>query len=152
MARSSRIVCTASRACVDTCCASSCEHAKRKSARPTAKRGMTDPLAFERCHHGPPGCSRFMPVDNGKIASLNGGGLCLGRVDFDAALEVGAVLDADARRGNVTDDRAIPLDVHAAACDDVANDFTEDDHVAGLNFRMEMGRRTHGKVIAVERD
>jgi len=78
--------------------------------------------------------------------------LCLGWVDFDAALEVGAVLDADARGGNVTDDRAIPLDVHAAACDDVANDFTEDDHVAGLNFGMEMSRRAHGEFMSVEGD
>src|SRR6266446_3917981 len=91
-------------------------------------------------------------LGRGVFLQLNGGGLCLGRVDFDAALEVGAVLDADARRGNVTDDRAIPLDVHAATRDDVANDFTEDDHVAGLNFGMEMSRRAHGEFMSVERD
>jgi len=40
----------------------------------------------------------------GVFTLLIRGGLRLSWVDFDAALEVGAVLDADARRGNISDD------------------------------------------------
>ena len=38
-----------------------------------------------------------------------------GWVDFDAALEVGAVLNADAGREDIADDGAFLLDVHTAA-------------------------------------
>lgn len=38
------------------------------------------------------------------FARLIGGGLGFGWIDFDATLEMGAVLDADARRGNIADD------------------------------------------------
>ncbi len=38
-----------------------------------------------------------------------------GRVDFDAALELSAVLNANARRRNVADDRAVLFDVDAVA-------------------------------------
>src|SRR5712664_2196955 len=91
-------------------------------------------------------------LGRGVFLQLNGGGLGLGRVDFDAALEVGAVLDANARRGNITDDLAILLDVHAATGEDVADDFAVDDHIASVNFGMELSRRAYGEFMSVERD
>src|SRR5258708_34024873 len=78
--------------------------------------------------------------------------MCLGRVDFDSALEVGAILDGDACRRNITDDLAILLDVHAAAGEDIADNFAEDDHVASVNFGMELSRRAYGQFMSVERD
>src|SRR6266849_10271696 len=91
-------------------------------------------------------------LGRGVFLQLNGGGLRLGRVDFDAALEVGAVLDANARRGNITDDRAILLDVNAAAGQDVADDFAVDDHIASMNFGMELSCRAYGEFVSVKSD
>src|SRR5204862_6358121 len=88
----------------------------------------------------------------GVFHPLVGGGLSLGWVDFDATLEVGAVLDADARRGNISHDRAILLDVDAAACVEVLDDFAVNDHSASLNFGIELGGGAYGQFVAGERD
>ena len=83
---------------------------------------------------------------------LIGGGLGFGWVDFDAASEMGAVFDADARGGNVADDGTVFLDVNAAPSVDIANDLAVSDYVPGVNFRMELSRRAHDEFMAVERD
>src|SRR5437867_1228754 len=88
----------------------------------------------------------------GVFRPLIRGCLGLGWVDFDAALEVGAVLDADARRGNISNDRAILLDVHTAAGMEIPNDFAINDHFAGLNFGIELGGGAHGQFVATKRD
>ena len=88
----------------------------------------------------------------GNQAALACGGLGFGRFDFDAALEMGAIFDADARGGNVADDRAIGLDVDAIAGVDVADDFAKHDDFAGMNFRSEHGRGADGELMAIERN
>ena len=78
------------------------------------------------------------------------GSLGLGRVDFDAALEMGAIFDADTRSGNVTNDRAIRFNIHAVARVEIADDFAEYDYFAGMNFGIELGGRAHGQVMAAQ--
>ena len=88
-----------------------------------------------------------------EIRQLVGGGLLLfGRVDFDAALEMGAVLDADARRINVADDGAILLDVHPPTVVDIADHFAVSNHVASMNFRFELGGGANGEFVTLEAD
>ena len=65
---------------------------------------------------------------------------------------MGAVLDADARRINVADDRAVLLDVDAAAGVHIADDFAVSDDVPRMNFGSKLGRRTDGQFMALERD
>ena len=86
------------------------------------------------------------------LAALDCRGLRFGWVDFDAALEVGAVLNADARRGNIADDGAVLLNVDAAACVEVSDDFAVNDHFASVNFRIELRGGTYREFVAVERD
>src|SRR6266851_5160387 len=83
---------------------------------------------------------------------LIGRGLRLGWVDLDAALEVGAVLDADPRRRNISDDGAILLDVDATACMEIAHDFAVNNHLARVDFRNEIGSRAHGQFMAAKRN
>jgi hypothetical protein len=78
--------------------------------------------------------------------------LGFGRVDFDAALEMGAIFDADAGGGDVAGHRAVGLDVHAIAGVKIADDFAVDNHFAGMNFGIEHGGRTDGELMALERD
>src|SRR5580704_8621006 len=80
------------------------------------------------------------------------GGLGFGRVDFDAALEMGAIFDADAGGRNVADDRAVGLDVYAVARVEVADDFAKRDHLAGMNFRIQHGGGADRELMAIERD
>ncbi len=86
----------------------------------------------------------------GVFHPLVGGGLSLGRVDFDAALEVGAVFNADARRGNIPDDRTIFLDVDATARVEIPDNFAVNDHVARLNLGIELSGGAHGQFVAAE--
>jgi hypothetical protein len=101
-------------------------------------------------------CARMEGVHSARRmrnrALLTHGGLGFGRVDFDAALEMGAIFDADARGGNVADDRAFALDVDAVAGVEVADDFAKHDHLAGMNFGIEHGGGTDGELMAVQRD
>jgi hypothetical protein len=75
-----------------------------------------------------------------------------GWVDFDAALEIGAVLDADARGRNVSGDGAVLFNVHTATRVDVARDFAEGHHVAGMNLGIELGGGTNGEFVTLEAD
>src|SRR6266571_2868993 len=79
-------------------------------------------------------------------------GLRLGRIDLDAALEVGAVLDADPRGRNVSNDGAILLDVDAAACVEIADDFAVNNHLARVDFGNEIGSRAYGQFMAAKRN
>jgi len=90
--------------------------------------------------------------DSGARILLIGGGLGLGRVDFDAALEMSAVLDADARGGNIADHGAIGFDVNAVASVEIADDFTVDHYFTSANFGIEHGVWTYGELMAVQRD
>jgi|SRR5277367_6018117 len=81
-----------------------------------------------------------------------GGNLCLGRIDFDAAFEMGAIFDADAGGGDVAGDGAVLLDVNPPAGMDVADDLAVDDDFAGVYFRIELGIRTDGKFVPGERN
>lgn len=81
-----------------------------------------------------------------------GSGLGFGRVDFDAALEVGAVLDADARGGDIAGHRAVGFDVDAVAGVEIADDFAVDDDFAGANFGIEHGGGADGELMAIQRD
>lgn len=85
-------------------------------------------------------------------ALLVGAGSGFGRVDLDAALEVRAVLDADARRGNVADDRAIFLNIDAGARLNMAHDFAVDDRFARVDFGMQLGGRAYGQFMTAQRN
>jgi hypothetical protein len=87
-----------------------------------------------------------------KLASLIRCGLRLGWVNFDAALEVRSVLDADARRGNVADNRAIRLDVDAVARMDVPHHFAKNHHFCCVNLGMDLSAGANGQCMAAERD
>jgi len=80
------------------------------------------------------------------------GGLGFGWVDFDAALEMGAVFDANPGGGNVAGDRAVTLDVDAIAGIEIADNFAVDDNFAGMNFGVEDGAGANGELMAIERD
>src|SRR6267143_7047661 len=89
---------------------------------------------------GKPPCSIFKDgtilwtYDLGHQVLSISSGLGLGRVDLDTALEMGAILDANPRRGNVAGDRAIRLHVDAVARMDIADDLAVDDDFAGVNL------------------
>jgi len=76
-------------------------------------------------------------------------GLRLGRVDLNAAFEMGTVLDADPRRGNIAGDRPVLLMSTPAGWTDLAQHFAGDDHFARVNFGIEAGpwsrRSVHGR-------
>ena len=76
----------------------------------------------------------------------------LGRVDLDATLELGAVFDADARRGDVADHRAITLDVDAVTGVDIANHFSVNDNFARVNFGSELRRGSDREPVAAQGD
>jgi hypothetical protein len=81
-----------------------------------------------------------------------GGGLGFGRVDFYAALEVGAIFDADARGRNVSDDGAVFFDFDAAASVDVSYKFAGNGNFTRVNFGMELGGGPYDEFVALERD
>ncbi len=88
----------------------------------------------------------------GVFRQLIRGSLGFGWVDLDAAFEMGAVLDADSRRGNIAGDRAVLSNVHAAACMDVPDHFAGDDHFACVNFGIELGGGADDQFMAAQRD
>jgi len=75
-----------------------------------------------------------------------------GRVDFDAALEISAILDADTRGRNISGDGAVLFDVYTATRVDVARDFAEGHHVAGVNFGSELGGGADGEFVTFKAD
>ena len=85
-------------------------------------------------------------------ASVRGVGLGFCRIDFDAALEVGAVFDADAGSGDIADDGAVLADIDASASAQIADNFAENDDFAGFDFGIEQGGRADGEFVATKRD
>jgi len=63
----------------------------------------------------------------GSIVRLRG-------VDFDATLELSAVLNANPRGGDVADDGAIALDVDAIAGMKITDYFSVDNNLARVNL------------------
>ena len=76
----------------------------------------------------------------------------LGALDFDAALEIGAVFDADARRRDVAGDRAVLLDLDAVAGVKIARQVAVDDHFASPNFRAQLAGAADREALAIEDD
>src|SRR5882762_323344 len=113
---------------------SASQHLVRSSAPLSQPNKGRESIPCARSDGSPPqrGCENW--------AVLIRSGLGLGRVDLDAAFEMGAVLDADPRRGNVAADRAVLSNVHAAAGVHVAHYLAGDDHFARVNFGIELGR------------
>src|SRR6266853_130170 len=97
------------------------------------------------------GSLRF--ADRSAIPPLIGGSVVrFGGVDLDATLELRAVFDANARRGNVADDRSIALDVDTVASVHIADHFSVDDIFACMNLRSELRRGPDGESVAAQRD
>ena len=86
------------------------------------------------------------------LESRNRGRLRAGPVDFDASLENGAVFDADARRLDIADHRAVLLDFNAIGGIDIAGDFAEDDQFARGNFGIQDAAAADGKAVATDGD
>jgi hypothetical protein len=71
-------------------------------------------------------------------------------IDLDAALEVGAVFDADSSAAKVTGDRAVFRNFDATPSIDIADKLARNNHFTGVNFRMELRCGADDKVMAVE--
>jgi hypothetical protein len=85
-----------------------------------------------------------------RLNELIGSGFGSRRIDFDAALKIGAVFDADSRASNVTSDGAVFRDFDAPPGMDIADDLAIDNYFAGANFRIELRCGADGKLMAVE--
>src|ERR1700739_661587 len=81
---------------------------------------------------------------------LDGWGFIIRRIDLDAALEVGAVFDADSSAENIANNGAVFCDFDASPRIDVADSFAVDNHFAGVNFRIELRRGTDGERMAIK--
>ena len=88
-----------------------------------------------------PGISSF------SLLSLN---RRVGALDLDVTLEIGAFLDADARRRNIADHLAVLLDLDAVARAEIAGGIAVDDHFARGNFGIQLGRAPHREPVAAE--
>src|SRR5512145_3059030 len=71
-----------------------------------------------------------------RLRFLGFGGLRPGALHIDAAPEVGAFGDCDARRCDVAIDRTVVTDVDLLSGRDVARDLAEDDHGLGEHLRL----------------
>src|ERR1700687_5888835 len=80
------------------------------------------------------------------------GALVRGLVDFDRTLEVGAVLDHDARGGEITIDGAILLDLDPVFGAKVALHGAVDHDFPGNDIGGYLGRGADGKLPLVELD
>src|SRR5712672_2516952 len=83
---------------------------------------------------------------------IGGSVVRFGGVDLDATLELGAVFNADTRRGNVADHRAIALDVDTVASVHIAHHFSVNDNFARVNLRSELRRGSDGESVAAQGD
>jgi len=76
----------------------------------------------------------------------------LGGVDLDATLELRAILDANARGGDVADDGAIGLDVDAIARVDIADYLSVDNNLARVNLGGKLRRGSNRERMSAQRD
>ena len=95
--------------------------------------------------------AQFVPdvaTDWGQKSAL----ICLGSgwIDFDAALEMGSVFDADSSTGKVAGDGPVFRDFDPASSVNVADKLAIYHHFAGVDFRIELRRRADNKPMAVE--
>ena len=81
---------------------------------------------------------------------LIGRGFGSRRVNFDSALKMSAIFNADASASNVTSDGALFRDFDAAPGMDVADNLAVDKHFAGVDFRLELGRRADGQLMTAD--
>ena len=70
-----------------------------------------------------------------------------GSLDFDAALEVGAVFDAEARGGDVADHFAVFLDLDAIAHADIAHGLAVDHNFAGIDLGIQLSAASDGEPV-----
>jgi len=75
-----------------------------------------------------------------------------GAIDLDGALEVRAVLNHDARRGQVSDHRAILLDFDAVASPQIALHAAIDDAFTSHNVRGQLCAGAYGELAVFELD
>src|SRR5690242_1278336 len=78
--------------------------------------------------------------------------LLSGLANVDAALEEGAIFDADALRHDVAGERAFVADVNAVAGRQVAANFAEHNHFAGVDVRGNLAVAADGHAIARKLD
>ena len=71
-------------------------------------------------------------------------------IDFNAALEVSAVFDADSSAAKAAGDRAVLRDFDTTPIMVIAGWLAIDNHFAGVNVRMELRCGADDKVMAVE--
>src|SRR5258705_1070180 len=94
----------------------------------------------------------LMAPCNVSCALIGGSVVRFGGVDLDATFELRSVFNADTRRGNVADDRAIALDVDTVASVHIADHFSVDDNFARVDLRSELRRGSDGESVAAQRD
>jgi len=96
-------------------------------------------------------CEKAPLVRNACENALVFGALIAGRrfgsLDFDAALEVGAVFDAEARRGDVADHFAVLLDLDAIAHAYIADGLAVDHYFAGVDLGIQLSAASHGEPV-----
>jgi len=86
----------------------------------------------------------------GLLSYLISGGLRFSRINFDAAFEMSAVLDAYTRRRDIPDDRAIAPDVDATTRVNITDNFSISDDVAGMDFGREFGGRADCEFVTLQ--
>src|SRR6202140_1871728 len=75
-----------------------------------------------------------------------------GAIDLDGALEIRAVLNHDARRGQISDHRAILLDFDAVPSPQIALHAAINDDFARYNVCGQLSAGAHGEFAVVELD
>ncbi len=80
------------------------------------------------------------------------GSLGFGLLDVDAALEQGAVFDADTRRDDVADQLGILADINFIGGDHVALHLAEDDDFPGSDVGLDAAVRPDGDLVVLRFD
>ena len=117
--------------------------------RPRVGRGACLGTGFQRCGYiwiglGVSGAAG--PVTLWELPAL------LRASDVDAALEEGAVLDADARRGHVAGQSAFGADVDPVGGGDIAAHLAQNDDFAGGDAGGDLAVAAHGDAVAGQGD
>src|SRR5262249_3824875 len=86
-----------------------------------------------------------------EVRALDGARLIL-LLHVDAAAEMRAVGDGDARRDDVALDRAVLLDVDLLGRDQIPRPLAEDDDGFGGDLRLDAAVRSHGEHVVAQLD